>query len=175
MQTYRTNRRRNNGFTIVELLIVIVVIAILAAISIVAYNGIQARSQGSQVISGVNAYYKAFLSYKAVHGSYPAPSSPGSYCLGANYPSDQCWTGSGNFSIDNQLDAALAEFLPTKPTLATSRFPIGDNLSTRAGLLYISSTNQFHWEFSEKNQACGLSGATGSNYSIITYCTKTLP
>lgn len=34
-----------SGFTIVELLIVIVVIAILAAISIVAYNGIQNRSK----------------------------------------------------------------------------------------------------------------------------------
>lgn len=34
-----------SGFTIVELLIVIVVIAILAAISIVAYNGIQARAR----------------------------------------------------------------------------------------------------------------------------------
>lgn len=33
------------GFTIVELLIVIVVIAILAAITIVAYNGIQARAK----------------------------------------------------------------------------------------------------------------------------------
>lgn len=32
-----------SGFTIVELLIVVVVIAILAAITIVAYNGIQNR------------------------------------------------------------------------------------------------------------------------------------
>ncbi|MFZ1242596.1 MAG: prepilin-type N-terminal cleavage/methylation domain-containing protein [Candidatus Saccharimonas sp.] len=39
-QTHHTNKR---GFTIVELLIVIVVIAILAAISIVNYNGIQQR------------------------------------------------------------------------------------------------------------------------------------
>ena len=36
-----------NGFTIVELLIVIVVIAILATISVVAYNGIQQRARTS--------------------------------------------------------------------------------------------------------------------------------
>jgi prepilin-type N-terminal cleavage/methylation domain-containing protein len=34
-------KRTMSGFTIVELLIVIVVIAILAAISVVAYTGIQ--------------------------------------------------------------------------------------------------------------------------------------
>ena len=40
-------RLTKSGFTIVELLIVIVVIAILAAISIVAYNGIQDRARSS--------------------------------------------------------------------------------------------------------------------------------
>ena len=36
-----------NGFTIVELLIVIVIIAILAAITIVAYNGVQSRGKAA--------------------------------------------------------------------------------------------------------------------------------
>lgn len=39
--------KKQTGFTVVELLIVIVVIAILATISIVAYNGIQSRARTS--------------------------------------------------------------------------------------------------------------------------------
>ena len=44
-------KQKHTGFTIVELLIVIVVIAILAAITIVAYNGIQNRAQVTTVKS----------------------------------------------------------------------------------------------------------------------------
>jgi prepilin-type N-terminal cleavage/methylation domain-containing protein len=43
---------KQSGFTIVELLIVIVVIAILAAITIVSYNGIQNRAKESAAQSG---------------------------------------------------------------------------------------------------------------------------
>jgi len=42
-----TFKDRRAGFTIVELLIVVVVIAILAAISLVAYTGFQARARDS--------------------------------------------------------------------------------------------------------------------------------
>lgn len=49
------------GFTIVELLIVIVVIGILAAITIVAYNGIQQRAQVAKRQSDTQSYHKAIL------------------------------------------------------------------------------------------------------------------
>lgn len=46
------------GFTIVELLIVIVVVAILAAITIVAYNGIQQRAYAVSIVSTLKSIDK---------------------------------------------------------------------------------------------------------------------
>ena len=69
---------RQTGFTIVELLIVIVVIAILAAITIVAFNGIQSRSRNAKTVSAVSAWAKAMQLYKTENGGYPTVNS----CLG---------------------------------------------------------------------------------------------
>ena len=48
-------RNKLSGFTIVELLIVIVVIGVLAAITIVAYNGIQSRAADTKLVSDSKA------------------------------------------------------------------------------------------------------------------------
>lgn len=66
-----------NGFTIVELLIVIVVIAILAAISIVAYNGIQSRATDSANLSNASAITKAIIRYKLDNNGIPPICSGG--------------------------------------------------------------------------------------------------
>ena len=63
------------GFTIVELLIVIVVIAILAAISIVAYNGIQNRAYDTTVKSDLASIAKKFQLYQVDVGNYPLTSA----------------------------------------------------------------------------------------------------
>lgn len=79
---------RSRGFTIVELLIVIVVIAILAAISIVAYNGIQQRASNTSRITAAKDWQKIITSYVAANGSYPASTFLNHTCLGLNYPTD---------------------------------------------------------------------------------------
>lgn len=63
--------RQSSGFTIVELLIVIVVIGILAAITIVAYNGIQGRAQDTTRLSDISRIQKALELYKIDKGVYP--------------------------------------------------------------------------------------------------------
>ena len=63
-----TMKQSNGAFTIVELLIVIVVIAILAAISVVAYNGIQTRAKASAITETLRESKQALLRH-AITGS----------------------------------------------------------------------------------------------------------
>ena len=60
------------GFTIVELLIVIVVIGILAAITVVAYNGVQGRANDTAIQSDLSNLATKLEMYKVENGVYPA-------------------------------------------------------------------------------------------------------
>ena len=73
-------KKTTSGFTIVELLIVIVVIAILAAISIVAYSGIQDRSRFAKSFNDIQSINKAIKLYQVQNGTYPVQASWQYYC-----------------------------------------------------------------------------------------------
>jgi len=60
------------GFTIVELLIVVVVIAILAALVIVSYNGIQQRAHDASAQTSARQAATKILAYATEHSDmYP--------------------------------------------------------------------------------------------------------
>lgn len=72
--------RKQSGFTIVELLIVIVVIGILAAITIVAYNGIQDRATYTKRYAAISQVNKALKLYFAENDKYPTTGTYIFYC-----------------------------------------------------------------------------------------------
>jgi len=90
-----TKQIKSKGFTIVELLIVIVVIAILAAITIVAYNGIQARAHTTAQKTTAENLAKKMEAYNAVNNAYPTFSAAGAITTGLNTTTDSSLVGSG--------------------------------------------------------------------------------
>lgn len=64
-------KQQTRGFTIVELLIVIVVIAILAAITIVAFNGVQERARKSAMETDFSSNNKVAKVISASTGNSP--------------------------------------------------------------------------------------------------------
>jgi general secretion pathway protein G len=78
--------RRTAGFTIVELLIVIVVIGILAAITIVAYNGVQSRARDTLRVEGIAKIRNALELYKIDNGAYPSAINSNTASTGNVYP-----------------------------------------------------------------------------------------
>lgn len=98
----RKNRLRVNytpGFTIVELLIVIVVIAILAAITIVSFNGIQSRARESQIKNNLTSVYKILSIERVLTGLYPVSLAAADSGRGIIAGSD--WTY--QYSVNNTL------------------------------------------------------------------------
>lgn len=108
-------KKSRNGFTIVELLVVIVVIGILATIVIISYNGVQARSRDSRRQSDIGNIIKAMELYYSDHGSYPIPTGP------TNSAQNQYWFSSADGTTGwPMLKTALVgggaiDTLPTDP------------------------------------------------------------
>lgn len=136
--TSQPSTTRKRGFTIVELLIVIVVIAILAAISIVAYNGVQQRARNSTRVSEAQEWVKILNMYAATTGTYPFSS--GSRCLGYDFPKygsntvGSCWdANNGNtFYQDDAVNADIEKITGAKlPNY--SRTVISENGRDRLG------------------------------------------
>lgn len=99
-------KQKQSGFTIVELLIVVVVIAILATITIVAYNGIQNRARDSQAQSTVSQAMKQIKAF-AVTNNETYPTSITS-CPNPN-ATQLCINGGSGVAINYVVDNTVAQ------------------------------------------------------------------
>lgn len=124
--------QKQTGFTIVELLIVIVVIGILAAITIVAYNGIQARSENTKTINSVSAYARAIHSYATINTAYPINSYPclgpaGTKCANVTDSTGAC-SGAGMASYNAGFDTTVKTIASSLPAPSTQAMNCGGKM-----------------------------------------------
>jgi len=113
---------KRRGFTIVELLIVIVVIAILAAITIVAYNGIQQRAQVSALYSGIKQVDKSFRLFLTENGDTKWPTD------------DSLVASTTNVTIAKLItNTSFGNYLQQVPSSGTNWFYDNDGDTLTAG------------------------------------------
>ncbi len=163
MKSVSTIRQR--GFTIVELLVVVVVIAILAAITVVSYNGITARAEKTKTLAAARSYIQALQAYKAGEGSYPSTAT---YCLGTGYTdrtgdsNPDCRWNSGNVNPNATFNTTLAKYISVtsqitqKPVMSGSAGVIGMYfMNDSLGLL--DDQPQLNWlVYAVPDKSCGM-------------------
>lgn len=148
-------QKRQTGFTIVELLIVIVVIGILAALTVVAFNGVQERARNAKTISVVKDYMKIYSSYAIDYDVYPGS---GNYCLGSGYEGGLCWDNR-TYMENATANAGLMNYAKTLPSPSTARVYRNSTDGYRAGILFVSP-NSLRYQLEGVNTQCGITGAT---------------
>lgn len=93
--------KKRNGFTIVELLVVIVVIGIIAAITIVSYVGIAQKATEATLVSDLSNASKQLKIFYIKNGNYPSTVN----CSLQDSATNLCLkTSSGNLIAEYQFD-----------------------------------------------------------------------
>ena len=165
---------KNNGFTIVELLIVVVVIGILAAIVTVAYTGISSRAENVKTIAGVNQAVKLLSLYKVENGSYPSPG-PTYVCIGSGYIGQVCSTatdGTTPVASENSAFATALQSVGSLPQLSNKQLTLVAG-QVNSGASFQSSNAMIRYHLDGASTPCDA-GGTGYNYGNVTQCRFTL-
>ena len=114
--------KKQSGFTIVELAVIVAVIGILAAVTVFTYRGAYDRGQNTKTTSAAKDYLGGLALYYNRYGTYPSIPNGSSYmCLGNKYPAGpsgpDCVTNAQpTLPMDQKLIEQFDD-LPPEPSL----------------------------------------------------------
>ena len=114
-----TRVKRQNGFTLVELLVVAIILAILAAIAIPQFASTTTDAQESALRANLSAVRGAISLYRQQHGEFPAlAASTGGTCTGGT-------AGTGALETQIALEDQLTRY--TNDTGQSCSLTVGGN------------------------------------------------
>jgi type IV pilus assembly protein PilA len=144
---------KQEGFTLIELMIVVAIIGILAAIAIPSYKDYLARTQLSEAINLTASTKTPLAEWYSDKGTWPSDIASVS---GSNITS-------GVYTSNMNLDTTDGVGLAVVATMRNS----GVNVNIQGGTFAIYTTNGQQWFCGEKGNAANftdIDGADGTSF-----------
>lgn len=160
--------KRIRGFTLVEVAVVVAVIAILASLSVMAFNQIQKQSRDGKRKADITALQTLFEKYYQINGKYPR----------SVYPTGSAGDILLTWTTPSQLEAVVGKIGDTfGDPLRTSSTPLFTSGGTSNGYFYVggidgpaSGNQSWSGSFSFSNSGAAFS----CSYSVTLNAGETL-
>lgn len=170
--------RKDTGFTLVELLIVIVIISILAAIAIPQFIGSTTDAKTATLRADLTAMRNSIELYYHQHNSTYPGTTPGTGCTGLANSNDLFVEQLGGYTdVDNGCSATKAATHPYGPYLKTGipdnpiLNPVGTaanaavaTVAASAGALVANDAVDTGWSFSTTTGEIIANNTTYASY-----------
>jgi type IV pilus assembly protein PilA len=176
LKNIKSNAQDQKGFTIVELLIVVVVIAILAAITIVSYNGITNRANASAAQSTAASLQKKIELFASdgPSSTYPRTISDltGAAAISQVTPTTTTTSANTWYIAPGSLNVTAAP--ATDPTTSngknTVRFePCGSGTGAATASTFVPTGANIKWYNFQDNTIKTITVGTIGSYCPATY------